>query len=107
MQTNRLILCGGQRFGRRLSGPFHKYCPGWGVPCFGTPKHVFEYENMAPRLQGSMTSIVKQTTKEGRKAGKEEFFHSLFPAFLPSSFQPRGRPLRRLRATLATVARSI
>ena len=19
-----------------------------GVPCFGTPKHVFEYENMAP-----------------------------------------------------------
>src|SRR6202035_2897364 len=33
-----------------LTGAFPLLYPGWGVPCFGTPKHVFEYESMPPRL---------------------------------------------------------
>jgi len=36
------------------------------VPCFGTPKHAFEYESMAPIFQtGSL--LVKRATKRSRE----------------------------------------
>jgi hypothetical protein len=34
------------------------------VPCFGTPKHAFEYESMAPIIQ-IWSLFVKRTTKSG------------------------------------------
>ena len=35
------------------------------VPCFGTPKHAFEYESMAPIIQ-TWSLFVNRTTKEAQ-----------------------------------------